>query len=512
MKSTLDLIRTARNVSTPLLAVRTADPAGTIKAIMNGGFYHPDGKKNGNAPLLVWDIQNGLRALEREGDDAKPGAKALALCLTGTEQAATTAPVEALGALQRMPPGAICFFHNAHKLLDDLGPIQAIWNLRDTLKADMRMLIMLCPLITLPAELQQDVLVIDQPLPTATELEDIAVKLFEEVQLPVPDADTKSKIVDATLGLAAFPAEQAMAMSLTPKGMDIEELWTRKRQAINAAPGLSVWMGGEKFSDIGGCDNAKTFLQAVIKGNDAPRGIVWLDEIEKSIGTGADTSGVSQGMLGQLLTWMQDNTATGCIFIGPPGAAKSAISKAAGNEAGIPTISLDLGGMKASLVGESEGRLRNALQVIDAVTQKRALFLATCNSIAVLPPELRRRFTFGTFMFGLPTKAERFKIWDIYMKKFKVQPQELPDDTGWTGAECKQCCELAYRLSRPLIQCATFIVPVSKSAGAQIEKLCMEADGKYISASEPGLYRYVKEAPEAAAVAAGTRRVKFDVN
>ncbi len=270
-------------------------------------------------------------------------------------------------------------------------------------------------------------------------------------------------------------------------------------------------MGGEKFADIGGCDNAKMFFSAVIAGNDAPRGIVWLDEIEKNIGTGQDTSGVSQGMLGQLLTWMQDNTATGCILIGPPGAAKSLISKATGNEAGIPTISLDLGGMKASLVGESEGRLRNALAVIDAVTQKRALFLATCNSIAALPPELRRRFGFGTMFFALPTKAERAKIWALYINKYKLDPsQELPEDTGWTGAEIKLACELAWRLNRSLIQCALFIVPVSKSAGEQIDRLCREADGKFISASEPGLYKYVKEeAPKVAAAASG-RRVTFD--
>jgi hypothetical protein len=52
-------------------------------------------------------------------------------------------------------------------------------------------------------------------------------------------------------------------------------------------------------------------------------------EIEKALAGsgGSDTSGVSQGMLGALLTFMQDEGATGCIFIGPPGAAKSAPSK-----------------------------------------------------------------------------------------------------------------------------------------------------------------------------------------
>jgi hypothetical protein len=44
---------------------------------------------------------------------------------------------------------------------------------------------------------------------------------------------------------------------------------------------------------------------------------------------------------------------------------------------------------------------------VDAVAQEgRMLFIATCNSIASLPPELRRRFTLGTFFFDLPTALE----------------------------------------------------------------------------------------------------------
>jgi SpoVK/Ycf46/Vps4 family AAA+-type ATPase len=195
-------------------------------------------------------------------------------------------------------------------------------------------------------------------------------------------------------------------------------------------------------------------------------------------------------MLGSLLTWMQDNNASGIIAIGPPGAAKSAIAKATGNEGGIPTIALDLGGMKGSLVGESEARLRGALKVIDAVSQGRALFIATCNSIGVLPPELRRRFTFGTFYFSMPDSEERKQIWSIYRKKYSIPGSDpTPDDAQWTGAEIRQCCLLAKRLKRSLAQCASFIVPVAKSAAAQIAQLREQADGRFISASHPGVYR-----------------------
>ena len=47
------------------------------------------------------------------------------------------------------------------------------------------------------------------------------------------------------MGLAAYPTEQVLAMSITKKGLDLERLWERKRQAVEQTPGLSVWRGGE---------------------------------------------------------------------------------------------------------------------------------------------------------------------------------------------------------------------------------------------------------------------------
>jgi hypothetical protein len=80
---------------------------------------------------------------------------------------------------------------------------------------------------------------------------------FESANLPVPDRGMVSKAVDALVGLA-FPAEQVLAMSLSKKGLDVERLWERKRQAVEQTPGLTVWRGGETFDQIGGCDNIKT--------------------------------------------------------------------------------------------------------------------------------------------------------------------------------------------------------------------------------------------------------------
>jgi SpoVK/Ycf46/Vps4 family AAA+-type ATPase len=163
------------------------------------------------------------------------------------------------------------------------------------------------------------------------------------------------------------------------------------------------------------------------------------------------------------------------------------IAKAAGSTAGIPTVAFDLSAMQSSLVGGSGERLRAALQVVDAISQGRSLWIATCNSITSLPPELRRRFTLGTFFFDLPSAEEREAIWRIYLKKWSLDDSDCPNDEGWTGAEIKECCRKAWRLKLTLKQSAEYVVPVSRSAADQIDALRRQATGRFLSASHSGV-------------------------
>src|ERR1035441_7064236 len=118
-----------------------------------------------------------------------------------------------------------------------------------------------------------------------------------------------------------------------------------------SANGTSWMRGGETFEDIGGVENVKSFLRAVLAGIDPPRVIVFIDEFEKAFaGTGTDLSGVKTEMTGTILTYMQDREADGIVFVGTAGAAKSAAAKATGGTAGIPTIAFDLPAMESSLV------------------------------------------------------------------------------------------------------------------------------------------------------------------
>ena len=490
------VVKAARRVGTPLLTIRTADPASAIAQVcasISG--------KQGPPPLLVWDFIGGLQGRNDAGKSVI--AKVLG------ENSPGLGPGEVLALAQRFAADAVLFFLNPQRIWDQPDVVQGIWNLRDVFKAGGQMLALITPPgATLPVELQNDVMVIDEPLPSMDDLARLVAETFESANVQSPDDTTVSKAVDALVGLAAFPAEQVLAMSLSKNGLDLDRLWERKCQAVEQTPGLSIWRGGEGFDQIGGCESIKCFLSAILQGREAPRVIVFVDEIEKAFaGTGTDMSGVKTEMTGTMLSWMQDRGADGVIFIGPPGAAKSAVAKAAGATAGIPTVAFDLSAMQHSLVGGSGERLRAALQVVDAISQGRSLWIATCNSITSLPPELRRRFTLGTFFFDLPSAEEREMIWDIYFKRWNLAG-ELPDDEGWTGAEIKECCRKAWRLNLSLKESAEYIVPVSRSAADQIEVLRRQASGRFLSASERGVFT----ADSRQAVVAGGKRAFRDTD
>ncbi|MCA9095852.1 MAG: AAA family ATPase, partial [Planctomycetaceae bacterium] len=226
----------------------------------------------------------------------------------------------------------------------------------------------------------------------------------------------------------------------------------------------------------------------------------------------------------------------GILLLGVPGTGKSALAKALGHETSRPTLILDVGTLFGSLVGQTEQNIRRALSLAEAMAPcilfldeidkgfrgisdtasgdsgvSARLFgnflswlndhtsdvfvIATCNNLAALPPEFARAERFdGIFFLDLPTAPERQEIWELYLAQFNLSSkQQRPIDTHWTGAEIKACCRLAALLDLTLLDAAKLIVPVATTAAESISSLRNWAQGRCLSAHQPGLYQIPKE-------------------
>ena len=154
----LAALRAARRASTPLVSIRTADPASAVALTARS--------LNGDADstsLLSWDIMTGLSAVNG------PGKKMLD-SIIGERNPETVGPADALSLAAKLGDDAVLFYANPQRLWHDPVVVQGLWNLRDTLKAVGAFLVLTTPPgSVLPQELTQDVLVIDEPLPAHDE-------------------------------------------------------------------------------------------------------------------------------------------------------------------------------------------------------------------------------------------------------------------------------------------------------------------------------------------------------
>jgi len=311
--------------------------------------------------------------------------------------------------------------------------------------------------------------------------------------------DFVSAMLAAASGLSAFEAETAISLSLTEAGLDEPQLWERKRTIIEKTPGLSVYRGTETFDDLRGLESVKERLRQHVHAKTPVGVVVWIDEgadVFSAVDNGGDSNNVKTDQQRALLTEMEQHKWRGALLVGVPGAGKSAVAQAFGNEAGVLNISLDLAGMESKWQGESEANLRQAIRVIKAIGHGKAFFVLTCNSLKGIRPQFQARFRRGTFFFDLPTADERDAIWNLYTKKFNLPAQPRPEDEGWVGREIRECCESAWDTDTTLVEAARYIVPVSRSRASEIEAMRKEAHGRFLDASHYGEYRYRQEPME----------------
>ena len=477
-------LKHARRAGVPLVAINTPDPRATMGTISKA--------VNGDVPVVCWDCISNLRPVN------EAGRQALA---TVNADDADGNPVGFLEVASQLPEGTVAVFLQADAWIMEPPVVQGIWNLRDPYKTSKRMLVLLASQIQLPPSLRGDVVTFDESLPDAEELERIA----REMDKAACDGNPNRKIsteedivrmVEGTTGLSSFLAETAVAMALRKDGIDFDHLLENRYGMIEQTKGLSVDREKMTFDDIGGLGQIKEFGASLFNGPRPPSVVVRIEEIEKAMGgASGDTSGTSQDILQVMLSSMEDFGWAGVMAYGCPGAGKSLYSKALASTFGKLSLNLDLNGCKDSLVGNTEKNIREAMKVIQAIGGDRVFCVATANRLNTIPGELKRRFRYGVWMFDFPGQNERDKIWPIHRKGFDIpKSDERPDDSDFAGSDIRNCCELANRMGKSLKFASQFLGPVGKVAADVIRDSRKLAEGRFLSATHPGLFRLEESA------------------
>lgn len=486
--------KAARRAGTPILGIRSFDQESTYKNLLT---ILPD-----KAALFKWDLLNGGAPT----NDAARMAIALTAEAWGATgdpvewfvEATTMQPVEFLRLCAKLPQNTVLFMQNAHRFVEETPVAQAIMNLRARFESQANMLVLLGPDFTLPAELRQDVVLLEENLPTEEGYATLIAELMETNRLPSPTPDDLSKASTLLKGLGPFRAKQTAAMSMSKKkGIDLATLREFKRQAIAEHKGITMDTDDPllTFDNIGGLQEVTSFFHRGMTGPEAPLAVFRIDELEKALaGAGGrnsegDSSGTSQDALLNFLNAIEDKGWSFAIFLGPGGSGKSLVTKCLGPTFGIPSFTVDLGGTKGPLVGESQQNIRSLLNVMDGIAGSRALIIGTCNKLESIPPELKRRVTDGFWFFDIPTADELLPIWTVNKRQFGLEEDPTPACPNWTGAEVRNCCRLARKLQCSLEHASKYIVPIWLSGQKSIQELRNMAHETFLSASVPGSYR-----------------------
>ena len=453
-----------------------------------------------NWRLAGWDLDRGLSLPQSaEAETVSTAADPLAA-------------IRALPSLASEVGASLLILRNFHRFLGNAEVIQALEHQLAHGKVHRTFVVILAPVVQLPAELERLFVIVPHDLPDRSQLQAIAADIATAAELPT--GSQLDQVLDAAAGLTRYEAEGAYSLSLVRHGrLEPSTLWELKTQSLLKSGLLTLYRGQEGFSALGGLESLKAFCLRSLR-----------------------TSRPRQPGL----------QAKGVLLLGLSGSGKSLFCKALGNETGRPTLILDVGALMGSLVGQTEERTRQALRIADAMAPcvlmidelekslagvtssgqnesgvasrmfgsllswlndhtSDVFVVCTANDVSRLPPEFSRAERFdGIFFLDLPTAEQKQEIWRMYLRQYELSAdQALPTDEQWTGAEIRACCRLSALLDVPLTQAARQVVPVAVTASESVERLRTWADGRCLSAERSGIY--TRHRP-----ATGRRRVSRD--
>lgn len=455
----------------------------------------------GNRALYTWDFVDGYSGNLNDAGFGKRN------------------PLQALELVEKLPATAPAIFvlRDFHRFLDDVAISRKLRNLARRLKAQPKTLVILSAQLTIPDELSETVTVLEFTLPGVAAIRQEVRQLLGSTGTDLPTAMLE-EVVRTCQGLSLERIRRVLARAIAAHGAfdpnDLDLILDEKRQSIRQTQILDYYPAKEQISDIGGLDNLKDWL--------LKRGAAFSEK--------ARQYGLPHPR--------------GLLLLGIQGTGKSLTAKAIAHHWHLPLLRLDVGRLFGGLVGESESRTRQMIQLAEALapcvlwideidkafagmdgrgdsgTASRVFgtfitwmaektspvfVVATANNIQALPPEMLRRGRFDEIFFvGLPSQSDRQAIFEVHLSRLRPHTlktfdtarlaYETPD---FSGAEIEQAIVEAMHLgfsqnrdftTDDILTAASEMVPLARTAQEQIEALqAWAAAGKARMASRTGI-------------------------
>jgi len=398
-----------------------------------------------DAKLLVWSCSSGLLQLNEDS--------------VNVLEEGLDDPIEAIKRLRDATKNTVLLLEDIHPYLEPHHHQVTRW-IREIgrLPAEpKRLLVLSTPLAGLPISLQKEVPTLELPLPGVDDLEVVADQVARDHGIR---PERCQELLEAARGLTVMEARLAFGQAAIQLGAlgaaAVPTVVREKERVIRQSQVLEYYEPDARMKDVGGLQNLKD----------------WLERRGRAFGPGAKDFGL--------------DAPKGVLLLGVQGCGKSLVAKAVAQAWQFPLLRLDMGRVFGGIVGQSEGNVRSALQVAQALApcvlwideiekglagmgssdqsdagttarvvgtlltwmqEKRepVFVVATANRIEMLPPELLRKGRFDEIFFvDLPTRPVRREILDIHLRKKTRDPKEFELDrlaevsAGYSGAELEE--------------------------------------------------------------------------
>jgi ATP-dependent 26S proteasome regulatory subunit len=369
-------------------------------------------------------------------------------------------PLQALELIERLnaETPALFLLKDFNRFLSDLSISRKLRNVSRILKLQPKTIIIIGSDLTIPKELQDLITVLEFQLPLEDEIGQELNRLVNSLNIKI-DSQLFENLTSACQGLSLERIRRVLSKIIaTYKTIDdnsIEDLLSEKKQIISQTEILEYSSVNEKITNLGGLDTLKD----------------WLKKRKTAFSIQASNYGLP--------------TPRGLLLIGIQGTGKSLTAKAIANDWQLPLLKLDVGKLFGGIVGESESRLRQMINVAETIspcilwideidkaftnteskgdsgTSNRVLatfiswlsektrpvfVISTANNIDLLPLEIIRKGRFDEIFFlDLPKQEEREEIFKIHIKEFRPNTFESFDysrlaqaSESFSGAEIRQ--------------------------------------------------------------------------